>query len=278
MYILSEGDVVKISLGVQIDGYIGVSAHTHVVPTLSDEPFTGRPADAICAAHIASEAVLRLLRPGVSSRAITATIEKIAAAFNCTPVEDNFVCNMKRFVFEGPKVALNKTSEDVNPEEFIVEENDVYNVDIQISTGDGHVREVDTKPTVYQRDVTKQYLLRLKSSRTVYSFISEHFPTMPFTLRNLDPKEAALGLKECVNHDLVTPFAVKYEKDGETIAHFKFTVLVQEKGNTRLTSHPLPYVHSAYSVTDAELLSILEQPARVDGPKVALPIPANLGL
>lgn len=35
---------------------------------------------------------------------------------------------------------------------------------------------------------------------------------------------------------------------------------------------------SIHRVTDPELLTILEQPARVDGPKQPLPIPANLGL
>lgn len=53
------------TLGVQIDGQIAVFGHTHVAG-VRDEPLQGPGADAICAAHVAAEVVLRMLRPGVS--------------------------------------------------------------------------------------------------------------------------------------------------------------------------------------------------------------------
>ncbi len=39
------------------------------------------------------------------------------------------------------------------------------------------------------------YQLKLKAARSVYADISERFPTMPFPLRELDPKIGALGMK-----------------------------------------------------------------------------------
>jgi len=82
--VLKEGDVVKVSrnriiskwfrnispmhvihsqidMGAHIDGFIAVVAHT-VVVGMSE--VTGRKADAILAAYYASEAALRLTRPG----------------------------------------------------------------------------------------------------------------------------------------------------------------------------------------------------------------------
>lgn len=128
-----------------MDGHIAVHGHTHVVGVL-DRPLTGRVADVVAATHCAAEAVHRMLRPGLKSEAIPHMIQRIAAYFRCKPVASNFICSMRRFVLEGDKIVLNGTTED-QPPSFTVEEDDVYNVDIQLSTGSGHVRERDTRPT-----------------------------------------------------------------------------------------------------------------------------------
>lgn len=47
---LAEGDVVKIDLGVQVDGYIGVVAHT-LICSAGEAPATGRKADVMLAAR-----------------------------------------------------------------------------------------------------------------------------------------------------------------------------------------------------------------------------------
>lgn len=48
-------------MGAHIDGFIAVVAHTVAV---GGGEVTGRAADVLLAAHLASEAALRLLRPG----------------------------------------------------------------------------------------------------------------------------------------------------------------------------------------------------------------------
>lgn len=51
-------------LGAHIDGFIAVVAHTIIVGAKPNEKITGRKADAILAAHYASQIALRLLKPG----------------------------------------------------------------------------------------------------------------------------------------------------------------------------------------------------------------------
>ena len=59
---------------------------------------------------------------------------------------------------------------------------------------------------------------------------------MPFTLRAIeDEKTARLGVKECINHKLLDPFTVLYEKDDEIVAQFKFTVLLLPNGPRKIT-------------------------------------------
>ena len=84
---LADGDLVKINLGAHIDGFIAVVAHTLVVGASGDSPVTGKKADAILAAHLASEAALRLVKPGNKTYEVTETVSKIGEAFNCKPVK-----------------------------------------------------------------------------------------------------------------------------------------------------------------------------------------------
>jgi methionine aminopeptidase len=51
-------------LGVHLDGFISMIAHTIVVGANSDNKITDKKANCFLAAHYASQAALRLMRPG----------------------------------------------------------------------------------------------------------------------------------------------------------------------------------------------------------------------
>lgn len=62
---------------------------------------------------------------------------------------------------------------------------------------------------------------------------------MPFNLRVFDDeKKARMGVMECVTHKLVTPYPVLWEKPGEVVAQFKYTVLITPEGPKRITGAP----------------------------------------
>jgi methionine aminopeptidase len=52
-------------LGAHIDGFIAVVAHTIVVKSSPEVIVQGRKSDVILAAYYASQAALRLLKPGI---------------------------------------------------------------------------------------------------------------------------------------------------------------------------------------------------------------------
>ena len=85
--ILKNGEVAKIQLGTQIDGFAAIVATTIVIGASKEKPVRGRVADLLTAAHLASEAALRLIKPGLDNMKITDTIQKIAKAFDTNPVE-----------------------------------------------------------------------------------------------------------------------------------------------------------------------------------------------
>ncbi|KAK8956772.1 hypothetical protein KSP39_PZI001169 [Platanthera zijinensis] len=55
----------------------------------------------------------------------------------------------------------------------------------------------------------------MKSSRFIFSEISQKYPIIPFCARALEEKRAQLGLVECVNHDLLQPYPILHEKPGK---------------------------------------------------------------
>ena len=84
---LAKGDIVKIHLGAQIDGYAAVSAETLVVGASAAEPVTGRKADVLQAAWHAAEVVQRLIKVGNKNWAVTEAVARAAQTWDCKPVE-----------------------------------------------------------------------------------------------------------------------------------------------------------------------------------------------
>lgn len=246
--VLEANDIVKIDMGCHIDGFIAVVAHTHVI---QEGPVTGRAADVIAAANTAAEVALRLVRPGKKNKDVTEAIQKVAAAYDCKIVEGVLSHQLKQFVIDGNKVIISVTNPETRVDEVEFEENEVYAIDIVTSTGEGKPKLLDEKQTtIYKRAVDKSYHLKMKSSRFIFSEISQKFPIMPFSARALEEKRARLGLVECVNHDLLQPYPVLHEKPGDLVAHIKFTLLLMPNGSDRVTSHPLQQLQPTKTIDD----------------------------
>ncbi|XP_059383876.1 proliferation-associated protein 2G4-like [Carassius carassius] len=265
-YTIKDGDLVKIDLGVHVDGFISNIAHSFVVGASKDAPVTGRKADVIKAAHLCAEAALRLVKPGNQNTQVTEAWNKIAQSFKCMAIEGMLSHQLKQHVIDGEKTIIQNPSDqqrkDHEKAEFEVHE--VYAVDVLISTGEGKARDSGQRTTVYKRDPSKQYGLKMKTSRVFFSEVERRFDTMPFTLRAFeDESKARLGVVECAKHELLQPFSVLHEKEGEYVAQFKFTVLLMANGPLRITTglfDPELY-KSEHEVQDPELKTLLQSSA-----------------
>ncbi len=134
------------------------------------------------------------------------------------------------------RCSMTRRKEGCDKCEFLVHE--VYALDVLVSTGEGKPKESDTRTTVYKKkDII--YQLRMKTSRAFLSEAEKKFALMPFSLRSFeDEKKARLGVIECAKHDLMEPYPVYYEKEGEFVAEFKFTVLLMTNGTMKITGLP----------------------------------------
>ncbi|KAL4440303.1 hypothetical protein ABPG75_003304 [Micractinium tetrahymenae] len=255
---LKDGDLVKIDMGCHIDGYIAQAAHSLVVAADAAAPVTGRAADVIQCAQTCFDAAARLIRPGKKSGEVAAVLAKIAEAYGCNLVDGVMTYQMTRFVIDAQKAVLQKPQPDVKVEESEFEEGEVYAIDIIVSTGEGKPKVHDEKETtVYKRAMEVQYQLKMKASRELLNEVSKKYPTVLFSLRGIEAKQARFGLVECINHGLLHSYPVTYEKEGDQVAHIKGTVLLMPSGSDRITSAPLQQLQSDKSVADEEVKALL---------------------
>ena len=143
-------------------------------------------------------------------------------------------CQQTQNVIDGKKrIVLNPGEGQKKDFETITfAEGEVYGIDILISSGeDGKVRlnalllerlrsfyivmDVvqarleETRTTIYQREHTVSYQLKMKTSRAVFSEVQKKAGPFPFNVRVLeDEKRARMGLQEAVQHSLVKPYEV----------------------------------------------------------------------
>uniref|UniRef100_A0A2R9CH78 Peptidase M24 domain-containing protein n=1 Tax=Pan paniscus TaxID=9597 RepID=A0A2R9CH78_PANPA len=129
-YILKEGDLVKIDLGVYVDGFIANVAHTFVVDVAQGTQVTGRKADVIKAAHLCAEAALRLVKPGNQNTQVT-------EAWNKVPIEGMLSHQLKQHVIDGEKTVIQNPTDqqkkDHEKDEFEVYEVYAYGLKMKTS-------------------------------------------------------------------------------------------------------------------------------------------------
>jgi curved DNA binding protein len=259
---LAAGDLFKIELGVHVDGFIAVVGHTAVVGATKESPVTDRKADVIKAAYLASEIAHRMVVPGGENMAVTDAIQKVCRSFDCNACEGILSYQLKRNNYTTDKTIILNPNEQQRREQKSCEFNlyEAYAIDLIVSTGEGRTKTHDTRTTVF-RKTDEIYQLKMKASRAFYSEVSSKFTVMPFSLRSCEEEsKARMGVVECLNHKLVEPFNVLYEKDGEFVAQFKFTVLLMPNGPLRITTGgPLdPEVYqTSHSLADQELIGLL---------------------
>ncbi|KAL7422100.1 hypothetical protein Q5752_002743 [Cryptotrichosporon argae] len=263
--VLKDGDVVKIMLGIQLDGY----AVTHAETVFLGAKAEGAAADVIKAAYEAAQAAMRTLKPGSKNWDVTEVVEKVAKDYACAGVEGQLSCQHLRDVTDGKKrILLNPSPELKRDHETVTfEEGEVYGVDVLVVTGsDAKAKPEASRTSVYKRANDVNYQLKMKTSRATFSEIQKKAGAFPFTLRALDDeKRARMGVQEAVAHGLLKPYEIVQTAPGTLVAEFFFTIALLPAGPLLLSPTPVWYaadkVASTKSLGD-ELAALIAQPLR----------------
>ena len=241
---IEAGEVVKIQLGAQIDGFGSIVCNTIVVPSeVGAQPkISPRQADLLLATHYANELLLRLmLPPGVmpwgsdeekkraamtkppTQARINTLLEKVAKAYECTLVQNTTCWLFDRNEIEGKKKIILGPTENMKGEGS-AEVAEVWGVEMGLSLGSGKVKDLEQRSTLLRRTTTT-YGLKRPSSRQTLSEIVKKFGTFPFSLRQLDDERAAkVGVIECIRTNVLREYKPAADASGEPVSRLLTTI------------------------------------------------------
>lgn len=223
-FALKEGDVAKIMTGCHFDGY---AANAAITVCVGEGKVADKVADCVMAAHHAHKAAQRKIKEGATNSEVTAAIAAVCESYKVNAVEGVLSHKIKKHLIDGNDVIINKETGEQRVEEFEFVPGDVIALDVYVSTGEGKPKESENRCTVFKRELHTVYNLKINASRKFFTECNKKFPTLPFALRQFeDVTSAKVGVKECMDHDLVMPFPVLTEKAGEIVAQFSSTVAV----------------------------------------------------
>ena len=245
---IKEGDLVKIELGVHIDGFPALIAYTVYVEYMEDKNKKNKDDEKILrllkAISEASKEVVELMKPGKKNTEIVNTLQKYAKKYECNLplINENIHApgilsyQMSRGVISGyndgeiehiHRFLLHRNNEeyDFSMREIELERDEVYCIDIVMSTGTGKLTRDAIEPMIFKRLQDEHISLKLKSSRTsLSSFKKNRFPE---NVRDRYDVRFKLGLKECLEKKIVEPYYIMKEKNKEFVARAQFTVIVR---------------------------------------------------
>jgi len=242
--ILKEGDLLKIELGVHIDGFPALICFTTLIT--ENNQYDDKRKNVLKATIEASREISGIMKPGKKNTEMIKILEKYANKYNCNLpicnhaeneiipgimtyqisryVNDGYNNEEDEFIHQFMLVRDNKNYE-FTMVEFEFEENDVYAIDVMMCSGNGRLNGLDEENKIYKRNRTKRADLKLKMSREILGKIGKDcFPTV---IDN-DAK-TKFGIKECFEKGVVKKYPVVGEKEKEFIARIKFTIIVKDK-------------------------------------------------
>jgi len=212
-----EGDVVKVDIGVHVDGYIGDTATTIY---LGNEERIMRLLES---AERAVEAAIAKVKPGVEIREISRTIQQTIENYGFKPVRNLTGHGLGRFDLhakpEIPNVAI--------PYHYVLRRGDVIAIEPFASTGEGVVHELDRvnifaalKREVRTRFYEAKEILRVVAPRN----------GLPFATRwiDLDRVKLLIGLRELRRLDAIYDYPVLADRKGSFVAQAEHTVIVDD--------------------------------------------------
>ncbi|TMS37896.1 hypothetical protein L596_004734 [Steinernema carpocapsae] len=261
--ILADGQMVKIDLGVHIDGFIGTCAHTVVVGASKDNKVAGAKADVLVAAYNAMETAIRMLHAGkYKNLEVSSMVDDVADVYNVRPVENMLCHQVEQYLIDGEKFIVMNPSEEqkgkIEAHDF--DKHEVYAIDIFMSSGEGKAKPSEKRTTIYRRTDETVYSLKMKASRAFYSDVAQKHGTLLFNLRDCgEENKAKIAVNECERHGLVKPFPVFTDNDGAYVAQFKCTVIVQPSGILKICGCPLnmDLINCEKQITDSKIKSVL---------------------
>ncbi|HON81566.1 MAG TPA: type II methionyl aminopeptidase [Methanoregulaceae archaeon] len=211
--LLAVDDVVKLDLGVHLDGYI---ADTAVTVDLGDHPLL------IEASSRALDAAITMVRPGATIGQISSAIQQEIEGRGFRPVANLTGHGLARYQIHTPPTIPNLSFQDG----VTLEEGMVFAIEPFASTGSGRVTEKQ-RVEIFQQISTKP--VRLPAARRILGVIRER-RGMPFARRWIPGERQDIALSSLLTHGLVRAYPVLADVPGCVVSQHEHTLIVTANG------------------------------------------------
>ncbi len=218
--ILKSGDIVKLDLGVHIDGYIGDTALTFEVKTKNNQ-------EIIEASKKALEEAIKILKPGIKVWEIGEVVNSEITSFGFKPIKNLSGHKVDRYVLHSSISIPNFNNKDQTK----LEEGMVVAIEPFATTGSGLVKE--GKPSSNFR-LHNYRNVRDPITREVLEFIKKEFSTLPFAKRYLVKKfpisKVNFALTNLQKQDIIYEYAQLPEVENNClVSQHEHTIYITDK-------------------------------------------------
>ena len=225
---INEGDIVKVDLGVHIEGYIVDTAFS--INFNTDK----RLENIVQATQVAVDGGKMMAKPKINTREIGKKIESIVKGFKYNPIKELGGHQIERWKIHGKKALPELGSQSGD----IMEEGDIFSVEVFASTGEGSIHMTNAVHIYELNPYTGRVPLRRKTSKQILGYVNKTYKTLPFAERWLAQEfrmGVLFGLQELVQQGKLQTHYVLAENKGVYVAQSEETILITENGFEQLT-------------------------------------------
>ncbi|KKY30380.1 putative methionine type metalloexopeptidase [Diaporthe ampelina] len=225
--VFGQDDVMKIDIGVHVNGRIVDSAFTMAFDHKYDNLL-----DAVKAATNTGVKEAGIdARLGEIGGAIQETMESYEIELDGKTYPIKSIRNLNGHTIHHYSIHGDKSVPIVKTEDQTkMEEGDVFAIETFGSTGNGYVRDQGEVSHYALMGDAPKVDLRLSSARSLLNTIKKNFGTLPFCRRYLDRigcDKYLLGLNNLVNTGIVQDYPPLVDKKGSYTAQFEHTILIK---------------------------------------------------
>ena len=213
---IQAGDLVKIDIGVHVDGYIGDMAFT----------YCSEPSPLVEGSEKVLEKVIGIIKPGVTLAEIGNTVEKTVSELKLGVIVNLTGHTLQRFVFHGQPNIPN-VSNNLN---YSFKEGDVIAIEPFITESNGFVKESGTTE-IYRYLMDRP--VRLTEARKILAMARDEWHSLPFAKRWLykkfSPVKVSLAIRQLEMVGAIETYPVLKEVENKKIAQAEHTIIVDKE-------------------------------------------------
>ncbi len=205
-------DIVKLDIGVHIDGYI---ADTAITVDLSGNP------KLVKAAEDALEEAIKIIRSGVNTSDIGGVIEDTITSYGYKPIVNLTGHGLAQYIQHAPPAIPNKRM----PGGVTLKEGDIVAIEPFATNGAGKIHDAGSAEIYH---LVSERPVRHPTARKLLQEIGK-YKTLPFAKRWLGER-VDFALLALTRADIVRPYPILKEIQGGLISQAEHTIMVTADG------------------------------------------------